>query len=159
MQSEQLMTAFTATVQASLHSLQALESALQDEQAAILGKDPQQLEDIVRHKLALLQQLEPSVRARDRLQATVDLPEGDDGGDRMVERLEQDRLRNDWDELKSLARRVAALNDHNGRLTLQSQRTTREALAILTGRPITDDTYSTLRRKAGGAKRVSLGQV
>lgn len=159
MQTEQLITAFTATVQASLHSLRALESALQDEQSALLGKDPQRLEDIVGHKLALLKQLEPSVRARERLQETVDLPPGDDGGDNIVEMLNQETLTNDWDELKSQAQRVVALNDHNGRLTLQSQRNAREALAILTGRPVAQDTYSTLRRKAGSTKRFSLGRV
>ncbi len=159
MQSEQLITAFTATVQASLHSLQSLESVLLDEQTALVGKDPQRLEDIVRRKLALLQQLEPSVQARDRLQETADLPAGDAGSDRLVEMLNRDTLSSAWQKLKSLAQRVVELNDHNGRLTRQSQRTTREALAILTGRPVAEDTYSTLRRKTGGTTRCSLGRV
>ena len=159
MDSAQLIKAFTSTVQASLHGLRLIEPALQREQAALMGKDPVQLEHIVGEKLTLLRQLEHSVQARDRLQKAAGLEEGIEAGGRLVEKLNQAQLSADWQAMTALARSVAHLNDQNGQLANQGQRATRTALGILTGRSEREDTYSTLRRKSGGVSSYTLGKV
>lgn len=159
MESTQLIKAFTATVQASLHGLQSIEPVLQREQLALTGKDPAQLEQIVREKLDLLKQLEHGVQARDRLQKAAGLESGLEGGSKLVEALGQPQLATDWQSLTTLAKTVADLNDQNGQLANQGQRATRTALGILTGRPEKHDTYSTLRRKSTGASSYTLGKV
>ncbi len=159
MDNEQLIKAFTATVQASLHGLQSLEPLLQQEQAALTGKDPDRLEQLVQQKLALLRQLEPSVQARDRLQRAAGLTPGLDGGARFVESLGEESLAAEWAEMNRLARSVADLNDDNSRLVMQGQRATRTALGILTGRALQEETYSTLRRRSGSAASHMLGKV
>jgi len=156
---EQLTKAFTATVQASLHGLQLLEPVLQREQAALTGRDPTLLRQVVEEKLGLLKQLEPGVQARDRLQRAAGLEPGLDGGGRLVESLGHDALAADWDEMTRLARRVAELNDRNSQLAMQGQRATRAALGILTGRPTRDDTYTQLRRRSGALAGQSLGRI
>jgi flagellar biosynthesis/type III secretory pathway chaperone len=159
MESAQLIKAFTATVQASLHDLRSIEPVLQREQAILTGKDPALLEQVVQEKLALLKQLEHSVQARDRLLKAAGLEPGSQGCTSLVETLGQAQLSADWQALTALARAVANLNDHNGQLANQGQRATRTALGILTGRPEREDTYSTLRRKRGGASSYTLGRV
>lgn len=159
MDKEQLIKAFTATVQASLHGLQSLQSLLQHEQAALTGKDPEVLQQIVQKKVDLLKQLEPSVKARDRLQRAAGLTAGLDGGSRIVETLAHDALRDEWAAMVQAARTVADLNDRNAQLVQQGQRATRAALGILTGRQTQDDTYSTLRRKGGGVASYSLAKA
>ena len=159
MDSVQLGKAFTATVQASLHGLQSIEPVLQREQDALLGKDPETLQQVVREKLVLLKELEHSVHARDRLQKAAGLPAGNEGAGKLVEGLQQQALTQDWAALTELAQRVAELNDCNGRLAIQGQRNARAALGILTGRTATDDTYSTLRRRGGGVASYTLGKV
>ena len=159
MDSEQLIKTFTATVQASLHGLQLIEPILQREQTLLTGKDPEALEQLVQQKLALLKQMQHSVEARDRLQKTAGLPTGPIGGDKLVETLKQAELTRDWETMNELARTVAALNDRNGQLAAQSQRATRKAIGILTGRPEEQDTYSTLRRGKRAAGGYSLGKV
>lgn len=159
MDSEQLIKAFTATVQANLHGLQLLEPVLRREQAALTGKDPARLEQVVREKLALLRQLEPGVQARDRLQRAAGMAAGLDDGARLVASLGHAPLSAEWTEMVRLARTVAELNDRNSRLALQGQRTTRMALGILTGRPLHNDTYSTLRRRGGALAGQSLGRT
>ncbi len=159
MKQEQLSKAFSATVQASLHGLQSLEPILRREQAALVSRDPEVLTDIVQEKVAVLKQLEPSMQARDRLQVSAGLPEGIEGGSRLVDMLKQDALTRDWGQLTGLAKAISELNDHNGSLALQGQRMTREALGILTGRSPSDDTYTTLRRKNGGTASYSFGRA
>ena len=134
MDSAQLGKAFTATVQASLHGLQSIEPVLQREQDALVGKDPETLQQVVREKLVLLKELEHSVQARDRLQKAAGLPAGNEGAGRLVEGLQQEALTQEWTALTEIAQRVAELNDRNGRLAIQGQRNARNALGILTGR-------------------------
>ena len=155
----QLIKAFTATVQASLHGLQSLEPVLEREHHALTGRDPQHLEQVVHDKLALLNQLEHSVRARDRLQQAAGFDTGLDAGGQLVETFDQAALRRDWMQLNAVAQRVAELNDRNGQLAVQGQRNSRNALGILTGRSAEDDTYTTLRRKPAAAASGSLGKV
>jgi len=159
MESAQLIKAFAATVQASLHDLRLIEPVLKREQTVLTGNDPVQLEQVVQEKLALLKQLEHSVQARDRLLKAAGLEPGSEGGGKLVETLNQPQLSTDWEALTTLAGTVANLNDHNGQLANQGQRATRTALGILTGRPEKEDTYSTLRRKRGGATSYTLGRV
>jgi len=161
MDDQQLSKAFAATVQASLHGLQSLHALLQREQQALTGRDPALLEQLVRDKLTLLKELEYSVQARDRLQVAAGLETGIDGGRQIAERCCSllPALTADWEKLNTLARTVAELNDHNGQLVIQRQRTTRSALEVLTGRPRREDTYSTLRRRTPAAASCSLGRV
>lgn len=159
MDTDQLIKAFTATVQASLHALQLLEPVLRQEQAALTGTDPERLSQLVQEKLGLLKQLEPSVQARDRLQRAAGLEAGLDGGHRLVESLAQDALTADWGELTQLAKTIADLNDRNSQLAMQGQRAARAALGILTGRSMSDDTYTTLRRRGGTLAGQSLGRI
>ena len=159
MDQNQLVKAFAATVQASLHGLQSLELVLQRERDALVGRDPGQLQHVVEDKLARLKALEPSITARDRLLAAAGLQPGMDGGSRLVTDLDDVALTRDWSELVTLARHVAELNDCNAQLAAQGQRAARTALGILTGRPSREDTYAGLRRKSAATARPILGKV
>lgn len=159
MDSEQLVKAFTATVQASLHGLQTIEPVLQREQDALTGHDPSVLDDIVREKLELLKQLEHGIKARDRLQQTAGFSIGLEGGQQLVDAANDASLSGDWAELVRTASRVAELNNRNGQLAIQGQRSTRIALSILTGRDTQEDTYSTLRRRRGAAASYNFGKA
>lgn len=159
METAQLIKAFAATVQASLHGLESLAALLQQEQDAVLGKDPEHLEQLARDKLELLKQLEYGVQARDRLQKAAGYPAGFAGGSGLVSKLDQAPLSKDWQSLTDLGERVAEHNNRNGQLVMQQQHATRSALEILTGRLRQEDTYSTLRRKRGGIASYSLGKV
>ncbi|MDJ0739308.1 MAG: flagellar protein FlgN [Gammaproteobacteria bacterium] len=155
----QAAKAFAATVQASLHGLRQLEPLLGREREALGGRDPDALTRVVDDKLALLRALEPSVKARDRLLAALGLPQGVDGGARLVAAIDDPELARDWSTLVELAAAVADISDSNAQLVAQGQRETRAALGILTGRDASDDTYSNLRRKGGDLPRQVLGKV
>lgn len=159
MDQAQIARAFAATVQASLHGLGELKPLLEQERQALTGHDPERVERIAGDKLTLLRQLEQSVQARDRLQTAAGLGPGIEAGRRLVLAVADTALERDWNALDTLAREVAQLNDDNGRLVQQAQRDTRTALGILTGRPLQDDTYSTLRRRSGALASYSLGKV
>jgi len=158
MEREQLLKAFTATVHASLLGLRKLEPALQRERQALNSQDADHLADAVRDKLDKLKAVEPSIVARDRLQRASGLEVGIDGGARLVDALGDEDLRLQWNELTRLAGEVARLNDVNGSIVAQSERTTRSALEILTGRPRNDVTYSELRRRQSGSAKHFLGK-
>ncbi len=159
MDSEQLLKAFTATVQASLHGLQTIEPVLRREQDALTGRDPGALDQVVREKLELLKQIEHGIHARDRLQQTAGFGQGLEGGQQLVDAVNNAALARDWSMLVELASQVAELNNYNGQLAVQGQRSTRMALGILTGRNAQEDTYSTLRRKRGPAAGYNFGKA
>lgn len=153
MNNDQLVTTFAATVQASLHGLKSLEPILEQEHLALSGRDPGRLEALVKEKMALLQQLQHSVQARERLQQTTGFEPGNAGGDALVAAIANDDVAREWSKLLELASRIAGLNDRNGRLAALGQHAAQQAIGILTGRDQTDHTYGTLghrKRAAGG---------
>jgi flagellar biosynthesis/type III secretory pathway chaperone len=156
MTQDQAVNAFKATVQASLHGLSTLEATLESEREALMGRDPAVLEGIVKQKMALLQQLQHSVQARDRLQQAAGLTGGNDGGSTFIAELSDPVLAKEWQHLLELAETVSRLNDRNGSLTAQSQRATRQAIGILTGRDATEHTYSDVRHRRRASDGYSL---
>jgi flagellar biosynthesis/type III secretory pathway chaperone len=154
----QLARAFVATVEANAHGLRALLDLLARERQAIIDRDPETLDSIVRDKLDLLQQIEHGASARERLLQAAGLDKAPDGGDRLVRRLNEPALTAAWQHLLALGDQAATENDRNGQLIAQGQRMTRAALDILTGRPSQQDTYGGVRRR-GASAGASLGRV
>lgn len=149
MNASSLKGPFKATIGASLAGLQQLRDILLQEQEALLGNQAEALEQIVQHKADSLQQLEHSVQAREQLLQQLGLPGGLVGAEQFAQQhFTPDELLEEWKRLVTLSREVDELNSHNGKLALASERTTREALGILTGRPVTPNTYS--RKGANG---------
>jgi flagellar biosynthesis/type III secretory pathway chaperone len=159
MNAQSLKRPFRATIEASLAGLRQLHDILLEEQQALLSDQPEALEQIVRQKSESLEQLEHSIQAREQILEQAGLPGGMVGAQQFAhEHFAAEELHEDADALLSLSNEVRDLNIHNGKLTLARERTTREALGILTGRPQDNDTYS--RSGAGGRRLAaySLGR-
>jgi flagellar biosynthesis/type III secretory pathway chaperone len=157
-QHAQLARAFVATVEANAHGLQALLDLLTRERQAIIDRDSETLESIVRDKLDLLRQIEHGASARARLLQAAGLDTAPDGGHRLVRQLNEPTLTAAWQRLIALGDEAATENDRNGQLIAQGQRMARAALDILTGRPSRQDTYGGARRH-GASGGSSLGRV
>lgn len=151
---------FAAGVQRTLAALQRLETVLLAEQSALSGSDPEALEQAVRAKVAALAELEPVVAERDTLQQRLGAGPGVAGGEQLVAGAPSGaKVRSHWEALKALAARVEKLNVQNGQLALQGEKTARQAVSILTGRPAEPQVYGR-RGSAGGALGGStLGKV
>jgi flagellar biosynthesis/type III secretory pathway chaperone len=150
---------FRATIEASLAGLRQLHDILVEEQQALLSDQPEALEQIVRQKAESLQQLEHSIHAREQILEQAGLPGGMVGAQQFAcQHFESDELCGDAEALMSLSGRVRDLNIHNGKLTLARERTTREALGILTGRPQDNGTYSRRGSAGRGLAAYSLGK-
>ena len=159
MPEEMLKAPFLATIEASLAGLRQLHEVLLAEQEALLGEEPETLERVVHHKADTLQQLDHSIQAREQLLRQAGLPGGLIGAEQFArQHFRPEELLDTWTELVRLSREVNDLNTHNGQLTLARERTTREALGILTGRPQTTETYSRKGDHASGLAACSLGK-
>jgi flagellar biosynthesis/type III secretory pathway chaperone len=143
----QLTRAFTATVEANVHGLQAMLELLACERQAIVARDPGALERITRDKLEILTQIEHGAKARARLLQAAGLDAAVDAADRLVRQLDEPALTEAWQRLITLGDRAAVENARNGQLIAQGQRMAREALGILTGRSNREDTYGGVRRR------------
>jgi flagellar biosynthesis/type III secretory pathway chaperone len=133
---------FAASVQRTLAALQRLEVALQNEQAALVGTVPEQLEQAVQAKIGMLSELEPLLAERDAIQQRLGVDQGLAGGDQLLTSAPPDAaVRIQWEELKALAARVEKRNTQNGQLALQGEKTARYAVSLLTGRPTEPDVY------------------
>ena len=159
MQADSFKGPFLATLQATLAGLGELKAVLLEEQQALLGNDPGVLEKVVLHKSERLEQLEHSVQAREQILQQLGLPGGLPGTERFIsQHFHPEELLQDWQALLTLSREVNELNQRNGQLARAGERTTREALSILTGRPRTTGTYSRKGAEAHGLSGYSLGK-
>lgn len=146
-----LKNPFRATLDATLSGLRALVDTLREEQAALTGNDPQRLEDCVKRKVAQLQQLEHSVVAREQIQKQAGLEGGLAGAEQFIRgHFTPDEILADWQALKQLSREADELNIQNGKLALAGERSTRQALSILTGRVAQKDTYGKRPDRSNG---------
>jgi flagellar biosynthesis/type III secretory pathway chaperone len=154
------LRAFSDCVQRTLAVLQRLETALQTEQQALIGRDAVQLERAVNDKLAMLAELEPLVRERDAIQQQLEAPAGTPGGDHLLASAPPEApIRRQWDELKTLAIAVEQLNGRNGQLAMQGEKAARFAVSLLTGRPSEPDTYGRKGQGKGGVAGLSLARA
>lgn len=148
---------FRATIETSLAALGRLREHLAAEQRALRTRDVEALEQAVRAKRQCLEMLEHSIKARDQILSQLGLPDGLGGTEQFLSsHFSPEELLSEWQQLTELSREVAELNLHNGKLAVASERITREALAILTGRPLSPDTYARKPRSSGGG--ISLGK-
>lgn len=153
MSAAELKGPFLATLQATLADLRRLREILLQEQTALHGKDPEILEQVVQSKNDCLQALQHSVQAREQMLAQLGLPGGLVGAEQFISaHFSPAEMLTDWEALVTVSREVGDLNVHNGKLARAGERTTREALSILTGRPQAAGTYS---RKGGQGQQLS----
>jgi flagellar biosynthesis/type III secretory pathway chaperone len=149
---------FRATVDATLNELRGLIATLQDEHAALTGSDPRQLEESVQRKNAQLQQLEHGILAREHIQKQAGCEAGLAGAEQFMRKhFTADEILADWQALKQLSQQAEQLNTQNGKLALAGERTTRQALGILTGRTEQNDTYGRHARPPSSGS-LSLGK-
>ncbi len=150
---------FRATLDATNKGLSELLPLLRQEQAALTGKDPEALEQVVQAKVALLQEMEHSVLAREQILQQAGCGSGLDGSEQFVrQQFTPDEILSDWKRLLSLSKQVDELNTQNGKLALAGERATRQALGILTGRSQEQDPYARHRPSGGPNNSNSLGK-
>lgn len=151
---------FRATLEASLAELERLRDILETEQRALLGQDATALEQAVQQKNSCLEALEHSVKAREQMLAQLGLPGGLGGAEQFLSAHfspDEIKLLEEWRQLVALSREVNELNIHNGKLARAGERSTRQALSILTGRSLAPETYSR-KNHSTGHTGITLGK-
>jgi len=129
-------------------------------QATVDANSPEELESVVQEKLALLTELEHGIKARNQLQQSLGLTAGLEGGTLFLRQHKApESVMQTWQKLLDLSAKVEQLNNQNGQLALQGERTTREALGILTGRKEDNDTYGKGRRGKSRLDSYTLAKV
>lgn len=157
----QQVRAFQATVESGIVGLQCLIGVLQQERDALLKTDAGALETAVLRKSEQLEMLSHSSAARDHLLQALGLPSGPEGAAQFLDRMKAPpAAREAWQRHYALACEAAQHNEQNARLAVQGERTTRKALAILTGRPLhEEDTYGPGKAGLTTAPRFSLAKA
>ena len=138
----------------ALHSevefAQQLLAVLHQERAALSGHDAAAMESVVADKQQVADQLEKQSHARDHLLHAGGHGPGPQGLQSFIASAEphmQRELSSLWQDLAQLLKQCREENQINGGVIEGSQRSIREALAILRGDPQTNETYG----KAGKA--------
>lgn len=104
---------------------------LEREQAALVAGDHDDLVAFTEQKAAHILELRRLADARSRLLASHGLRVDKDGMTAWLERHGDERARRLWDEIKSLAARVRAVNDVNGALVAARLKHNQAAIAAL----------------------------
>lgn len=131
-----------------VHTRQLL-AILVEEYEALRKPSAEQITDISKKKLACLQEFERHTSARGRFLAEQGRPPTKAATEDLVRSCPQDSpIHDQWLELQSLAEQAQEQNEINGGIITLSQKHTRMALDILSGKDLTSDTYG-----PGGASR------
>jgi flagella synthesis protein FlgN len=104
---------------------------LQQEQAALVAGDHDELLAFTEQKAARILELRRVADARSRLLASHGLRADKDGMSAWIERFGDEPARRLWDEIKSLAAQVRAANDINGALVAARLKHNQAAIAAL----------------------------
>jgi len=152
---------FRATIESSLKGLSELVEVLRKEQEALTGTDPEILERYVARKLALLKELDHSVKAREQILAQAGSGSGLAGSEQFIrEHFKPGEILDKWNQLQALSKAADQLNTDNAKLAFAGEHTTRQALNILTGRTQEPGTYTKRRYSSSGngTSGLSLGK-
>lgn len=152
---------FSATIAEITANLRLLLGALKDEQQALIGLHPAALEAAVVNKVELLKRLETQLLNREQLLRSMGLPSGHSGTKLLVEQSGNPLLKNHWQEFLTFSEEVETLNRINGQLVTLKERSTREALGILTGRETRPQYYGRRGKHAysSGSRSGSWGMA
>ena len=104
---------------------------LEQEQAALVAGDHDELITFTEQKAARILDLRRFSDARSRLLASHGLRADKDGMSAWVERLGDEQTRRLWDEIKSLAAQVRSANEINGALVAARLKHNQAAIAAL----------------------------
>ena len=152
--------AFATNVAGTTQCLETLVSALEEEQQALTCHTADALDAVLPRKRQALAKLEPLLRARNQLQQALGLDKGIAGGDALLAHLPSDSPpAKAWARLRELAGRVEKLNNQNGQLVRQGQKTAQQALGILTGRQNEPTLYGRGGQGKGRLTSLTLGKV
>lgn len=153
-----LKNPFRATIDASLKGLSELLPIMREEQAALTGTNAESLEQVVSRKVEKLKELEHSVMAREQILKQAGSGSGLEGSEHFIrQHFSPQEILQDWQKLLELSKSVDEMNTHNAKLAFAGEKTTRQALSILTGRDAEKATYSR-RRQVDTSSGVSLGK-
>jgi flagellar biosynthesis/type III secretory pathway chaperone len=154
------LRAFSDSVKTTLELLARLHAAILDERQALSGRSPEQLDQAVQAKVALLDQLPPLLQARDALQQRLGCAAGLAGGDQLLTSAPpQAEIRQQWEALKAQAVEVEKDNALNGQLAIQGEKAARFGISLLTGRTAEPGTYGRKGGHSDSLNGVSLAKA
>ena len=140
------------TLGQAIEGLATLASLLEEERSTLGEKDPARLESVVARKVDVRASIEPDLERLERQLRDLGLAAPSrEAAERLARQPETHPISGLWLRMHELSAKVERENLVNGQLAQQRERSTRAALAILTGRDNEDPTYS-----AKGADRSKL---
>lgn len=140
------------TLDQAIRGLAQLAALLNEERSALGEKDPARLEAVVSRKVDMLASIEPDLVRLERQLGKLGLAAPSrETAERLAKHPDTHPIAELWVRLHELSTKVERENLINGQLAQQRERSTRAALAILTGRDNEDPTYN-----ANGADRSRL---
>ena len=161
------MTAPPATISALSEMLPAeLECAgklldtLAAEHAALIRGDADAISAASSLKLEQMKAFQCLLSERNRYLARFGFPPGREGTEALLESGPADRpTRENWEKLQKMALRLRDGNDLNGGIVALEQRHVQQALDILTGRVMENQTYGPAGGRGSGHQSNSLAKA
>jgi flagella synthesis protein FlgN len=142
-----------------ISACQTLLTLLDNERQALKARDPQQLEDVIQNKTALLLHLEQSAKQRGQWVSVA-------GTKQKSEALWLEQLRKldpvlerTWGEFKDLLKVCQEQNEINGKLLARNQQVFERLLAIVRGQGENSPLYTAKGNRGNGYNFQKLGEA
>lgn len=155
MSQAELKQRMTMLFELELDSVTDLLRILGDERDALMGHDPQVIEQIIQKKLRHLNDIEDWGRKRDALLRSAGYPCTRDGIERCLAEHHDAELDRHWRALEQLLQECQRQNEVNGGVVSLSRRHVQRALGILRGLPAGQGLYNA----AGNAEETTLSKT
>ncbi len=138
---------------------EVLLTLLDAEQEALQARDPQALSRIIEQKAEPLAQLEESARQRARWANISDGEAAGEKWNRLLTRLQHDRIKKDWERLKQLTHNCQQKNALNGKVLSRHQQIYGRLLDLLRGQTGAPDLYNACGATTGGRRSIKVDEA
>lgn len=142
-----------------ISACQTLLTLLDTERQALKARDPQQLEDVIQNKTALLLHLEQSARQRSQWVALTGTKQKSEPVWLDLLRKLDPAMESTWGEFKDLLKVCQEQNEINGKLLARNQQVFDRLLAIVRGQGQNNPLYTAKGNRGSGYNFQKLGEA
>lgn len=127
---------------ADISACTALLRLLEEEQSALAEKDADALASIIDQKLPALAQLEESAKQRSLWSGALSASDVAGAWEKVLDKMQQQKLKSDWEQVKTLTRECREKNEVNGKILARHQKVYGRLLDLLRGQTAAPNLYN-----------------
>jgi flagella synthesis protein FlgN len=146
-------------LEGDIAACRSLISLLNQEQEALKSRDVEALAAVIDNKVLPLTRLEESANTRTQWANITEPEKASTIWQELLESLNQQKLKDDWAELKTLTLECQKKNEINGKILVRNQQVYARLMDLLRGQSASPNLYSSKGASLGGHLSQRVGEA